>query len=83
MTDSNEQFVVKIETLFYHCLQGENSRKILKFGYRVSKIKKIPKNQDFGTKCSDCLYFDFVIVLGLKLHHKGFRTVLNQKIKKS
>ena len=43
MTDSNEQFVVKIETLFYHCLKGENSRKILKFGYRVSKIKKSPK----------------------------------------
>ena len=48
----------------------------------MSKIKKIPKNQDFGTKCSDCLYFDFVIVLGLKLHHKGVGTVLNQKIKK-
>ena len=83
MIDSNEQFVVKIETLFYHSLKGENSRKIFKFGYRVSKIKKIPKNQDFGTKCSERLNFDFVIVLGIKLHHKGFRTVLNQKIKKS
>ena len=43
MIDSNEQFVVKIETLFYHCVKGENSRKIFKFGYRVSKIKKNPK----------------------------------------
>ena len=81
--DSDGQFVVKIETLVNQCLKGKNSRKILKFWYRVSKIKKIPKNQDFGTKCSDCLYFDFVVVLGLKLHHKGFRTVLNQKIKKN
>ena len=43
MIDSNGQFVMKIETLFNQCLKGANSRKILKFSKRVSKIKKNPQ----------------------------------------